>query len=139
MLKKTVKYTGFDGEEHTEDIYMNFTRVEVLKFLVRHGISMKKGDDVTQEFKDMVAHLSESGDVEAMLNFLDDFVLSAYGVRSEDGKRFIKTKEVREKFSESLAYEALFDSILDDPALAKTLGESLLNTPGSKPTILPLV
>ena len=117
---------------------MNFTRVEVLKFLARHRISMKKGDDVTKEFQDMVNNLSESGDVTTMLDFLDDFVLSAYGVRSEDGKRFIKTKEVREKFSESLAYEALFDAILDDPTLAKTLGESLLSTPGSKPTILPL-
>ena len=49
-----------------------------------------------------------------MYDLLNDFVLTAYGVKSEDGKRFIKSEQIREEFKQSLAYEALIEDFHDD-------------------------
>ena len=100
MLKQRVVYTGFEGESITEDLYFNLTRMDLVE------LNAKYGDG------DMAKHIQEiqdKKDVVALYRVLKDIILQAYGVKSEDGKRFIKNDTVREEFSESLAFAQLIE------------------------------
>lgn len=105
MLKQQVTYEDFDGNTQTETLYFNFNRMELISFQKRYG---------SENMENYINKLIEEKQIEPMYDLLNDFVLTAYGVRSEDGKRFIKSEEIREEFKQSLAYEALIEDFHDD-------------------------
>lgn len=108
MIKKTVSYDGFDGETVTEDLYFHFNKAELMELEV----------ETERGFSKKLQAVAEAKDVREVLAVFKDIVVRAYGVRSEDGKRFIKTERAREEFDGSEAYsEVLFD-LLSDPASA---------------------
>ena len=45
---------------------------------------------------------------------LDRLIDLSYGKRSEDGLRFIKSKEVLDEFKSSIAYEAFIEQMLSN-------------------------
>lgn len=105
MLKQQVTYEDFDGNTQTETLYFNLNRMELISFQKRYG---------SENMENYINKLIEEKQIEPMYDLLNDFVLTAYGVRSEDGKRFIKNDEIREEFKQSLAYEALIEDFHDD-------------------------
>lgn len=111
MLKKHVKYQGFDGEIIEEDLYFNLTRMDAIELSARY------------ESKDLAAYMDEiveKKDIVSLYRVLKDIVLLAYGVKSEDGKRFIKNESVRKEFEESLAFAQLIEDLHEtDSALSE--------------------
>ena len=105
MLKQQVKYEDFDGNTQTETLYFNLNRMELISFQKRYG---------SENMENYINKLIEEKQIEPMYDLLNDFVLTACGVKSEDGKRFIKNDEIREEFKQSLAYEALIEDFHDD-------------------------
>ena len=105
MLKQQVTYEDFDGNTQTETLYFNLNRMELISFQKRYG---------SENMENYINKLIEEKQIEPMYDLLNDFVLTAYGVRSEDGKRFIKNDQIREEFKQSLAYEALIEDFHDD-------------------------
>ena len=105
MYKKSINYTGFDGNEETLVAYFNINQMEATR------LNAKYDGNITKFIEQVV----ESKDLTRMLDFIEDMILSAYGERSEDGLRFVKNAEVRENFSQTLAYEALFGELLMNP------------------------
>ena len=105
MLKQQVTYEDFDGNTQSETLYFNLNRMELISFQKRYG---------SENMENYINKLIEEKQIEPMYDLLNDFVLTAYGVRSEDGKRFIKNDEIREEFKQSLAYEALIEDFHDD-------------------------
>lgn len=105
MLKQPVKYFDFDGIEQTETLYFNLNRMELIALQARYG-----KEDMDKYIEKVVAE----EDYQKMYDLLKDIVLTSYGVRSEDGKRFIKNEQIREEFETSLAYEALIEDFHDD-------------------------
>ena len=102
MLKKHVKYQGFDGEIIEEDLYFNLTRMDTIELSARY------------ESKDLAAYMDEivkNKDIVSLYRVLKDIVLLAYGVKSEDGKRFIKNETVKNDFEESLAFAQLIEDL----------------------------
>ena len=102
MLKKHVKYQGFDGEIIEEDLYFNLTRMDAIELSARY------------ESKDLAAYMDEivnKKDIVSLYRVLKDIVLLAYGVKSEDGKRFIKNETVKNDFEESLAFAQLIEDL----------------------------
>ena len=102
MLKKHVKYQGFDGEIIEEDLYFNLTRMDAIELSARY------------ESKDLAAYMDEivkKEDIVSLYRVLKDIVLLAYGVKSEDGKRFIKNETVKNDFEESLAFAQLIEDL----------------------------
>ena len=100
MLKQRVKYEGFDGEIVEEDLYFNLTRMDLIELNDRY------------ESKDMAAYMDKivkEKNVKELYKVLKDIVLMAYGVKSEDGKRFIKNQTVKDEFAESLAFAQLIE------------------------------
>ncbi len=98
MLKKTMTYEDFDGNMRTEDFYFNLTKAECaeLEFGVKGGLT------------EMLNKILEEKDLPRIIEIIKKFILQAYGVKSSDGKRFIKNDELREAFSQTNAYSDLF-------------------------------
>ena len=111
MLKKHVKYQGFDGEIIEEDLYFNLTRMDAIELSALY------------ESKDLAAYMDEivkNKDIASLYRVLKDIVLLAYGVKSEDGNRFIKNDVVKKEFEESLAFAQLIEDLHEtDSALSE--------------------
>lgn len=98
MLKKTITYTDFDGNERTEDFHFNFTKAEVLE------LELSEDGGLGNAIKKII----NSNDTKKLMNIFKDLVLKAYGEKSADGRRFIKNDEVRDNFTQTEAYSQIF-------------------------------
>lgn len=101
-------YTDYNGETRKEDFYFNMTRAEVteMELSIEGGLS------------DMIKRVTEAKDVPTIMKIFKDLVLRAYGQKSPDGKRFIKSKELSEEFAQTEAYSDLFMELATDPTAA---------------------
>ncbi len=98
MFKKTITYTDFDGNERTEDFYFNLSKAEIIEM----ELSIVGG--MTQMHNKIVT----SHDGEKIIKTFKEIILKAYGEKSPDGKRFIKSEELSTAFSQTEAYSQLF-------------------------------
>jgi hypothetical protein len=110
MLKREITFEDFDGNVQTEVFYFNMSKAE----LIEMEVEKKEG------FVDWIKQIVETEDRKAMIGAFKDIVLRAYGVKSDDGKRFIKTPEVALEFSQTNAYSALFMELATDDGAAAT-------------------
>ena len=104
MLKKTITYTDYNGVERTEDHYFNLSKAEVME--------MEMG--TTGGLAEMIKKIVAAKDAPAIIRVFKDLVLKAYGVKSDDGKRFIKSDEISTAFSQTEAYSQLFMELATD-------------------------
>lgn len=104
MLKKTITYTDFDGNERTEELYFNLTKAELME------LQMSEIGGLEKRLKGII--MAQNG-VEIM-KFFKDIFLNSYGVKSPDGRRFIKNDEVRTDFEQTEAYSQLFMELVTD-------------------------
>lgn len=98
MLKKTVSYVDYNGVERTEDFYFNLSKAEVTEM----ELSVEGG------FSKMLEDIVKSNDNMQIVKLFKEIVLKAYGEKSADGKRFVKSKELAEAFSQTEAYSEIF-------------------------------
>ena len=54
-----------------------------------------------------------------ILKIFKDIILLSYGKKSDDGRLFVKNEELREEFSQTAAYSALYMELLDDKKAAE--------------------
>lgn len=104
MLKKTFVYTDYNGIERTEDHYFNLNKAEVMEM----EMSTKGG------LAEMIQRIIAAQDAPALIKIFKDLIRKAYGVKSPDGKRFIKNDEVWEEFEQTEAYSQLFMELATD-------------------------
>ena len=98
MIKKTVTYTDYNGLERTENFYFNLSKAEVLE------MEMSTAGGMAESIQKII----DAKDTPAIIRVFKDLVLKAYGVKSDDGRRFIKSKELSEEFSQTEAYSQIF-------------------------------
>lgn len=98
MLKKTITYTDFNGVERTEDFWFNLSKAEIME--------MEMG--TTGGLTAMMQKIVSAQDVPSLIRVFKDFILKAYGEKSADGRRFVKSPELSEAFSQTEAYSELF-------------------------------
>ena len=109
MLKKTVTYVDYNGVERTEDFYFNLSKAEVAEM----EMSVEGG------FSKMLEEIVKTNDNVRIMELFKQMVLKAYGEKSADGKRFVKSKELSEAFSQTEAYSEIFMELaLDEKAAA---------------------
>jgi len=110
MLKKTITYKDFDDNERTEDFYFNLTKAELLEMELTTVGSMTK----------MLQKIINEKNQKRIMEIFKEIILKAYGEKSEDGKRFIKSKELTEAFTQTNAYTELYMELAtnDDAASA---------------------
>ena len=104
MLKKTVKYTDYNGVERTEDLYFNLNKAELMEMELC----------TTGGMAEMIKKIVAAQDTPSIIKIFKDIVLKAYGVKSDDGKRFIKNDAIREEFVQTEAYSIIFMELATD-------------------------
>lgn len=127
MLKKTVNYTDFDGNERTETLYFNLTQTELIDMAMNlpGGVTETVGNDPDKIDTEAAAvELMNKLGGHGIINFIKEVVLKSYGVKSEDGRRFIKKPELTEEFSQTLAYDAIImEFMTNDVAAAEFINK----------------
>jgi hypothetical protein len=104
MLKKTFTYVDFNGVERTEDHYFNLSKAELMEMEL----------STTGGLAEMINKIVNAKDAPAIVKVFKDLVLKAYGQKSADGRRFIKSKELSEEFAQTEAYSQLFMELATD-------------------------
>lgn len=104
MLKRDISYEDFNGNQCKEEFYFNLSKPELIEMDVEHE----------NGFGSKIKEIMEAKDNKSLIKTFKDIVLLAYGKKSEDGKRFIKSEELKTEFSQSAAYSALFMELATD-------------------------
>lgn len=122
MLKKTITYIDCNGNERTEDFFFNLTKAEVLK--MEMGVS----GGMAEKIKRIIA----AQDQPTIIRVFEDIILMAYGEKSDDGKRFIKSKELSTAFMQTEAYSNLFMELATDADAAAKFINGILPANANK-------
>ena len=122
MLKQSVSYVDFDDNECVETLYFNLTKTELTDNLDMKDELEKIQKDFTGEPKRNL----EEHEVRRILELVKTFMRLSYGIRSEDGKRFIKTPEIWTEFTQTAAYDAFLFGLFENPANALSFMTGIL-------------
>lgn len=105
MLTKTIKYTDYNGVEREEDFTFNLSKADILEMELstEGGLDQKlrriaqrmQGPEIMSEFKKII--------------------MKSYCVKSDDGRRLIKSDKLSEEFTQTEAYSELLMELISDP------------------------
>ena len=123
MLKKTITYVDYNGTERKEDFYFNLSKAEIME--------MEMG--TTGGMVEMINRIVAAQDAPAIIDVFKKMILTAYGEKSADGKRFIKSKELSEAFSQTEAYSQLFMELATDADAASKFVNGIV--PAAEPAV----
>lgn len=108
MLKKTIAFTDYLGNDREEDFYFHLNKAEVTEMqleidggltgMLNRIIQKKSGPDIIKTFKMLI--------------------MRSYGVPSPDGRKFMKSKEITEDFLQTEAYNNFFMELVTDAGKA---------------------
>lgn len=98
MLKKTINYVDYNGTKRTEDFYFNLTKAEISEMEL----------EIPGGMSEMLKRITAAQDTPTLVKIFKDLILRSYGVKSDDGRRFIKSQQLKEEFSQTQAYSELF-------------------------------
>lgn len=104
MLKKVITYTDFDGNQREDTCYFNLTKTELTEMELSESGGLTK----------MIEKIIEKQDGRQILSIFKKLILASYGEKSVDGRRFIKSQELSEEFSQTGAYDTLFMELATD-------------------------
>jgi len=111
MIKKTVKYTDFNGVERSEDLLFNLTKTEL------NNLNFKHHGTYSEQLQAIV----DSKDIRLITELFNEIITRGYGIKSEDGRNFRKSPEIIDDFVSSAAYDALMIEILNNEEEAANL------------------
>lgn len=116
MLKRTITYVDYDGNERTEDFMFNLNKSELTTMEMSHEGGMR------QRLNKMIA----KQDAPEIMKTFRDLIRAAYGEKSPDGRRFVKSEELSTAFEQTEAYNILFMELCTDAKKAAEFVEGIL-------------
>ena len=107
MVKKTLTYNDFDGNEVTKDFYFNLSKMEFREL----------DRKIPGGLENMIEQIKTEKDEDRMLDLMSILILSSYGEKAEDG-RFVKEdahgRKLSSFFKISEAWDVLFMNLLQN-------------------------
>ena len=98
MYKKTITYTDYNDVEQTEDFYFNLNKAELMRIQLQNNGTLQA----------KLERLINTRETSEIAQIFQDIIDMSYGVKSDDGKRFIKNQEVLDAFKQTEAYSELY-------------------------------
>lgn len=105
MYVKPITYTDYDGVQHTEKFYFNISKAELIE------MDASETGGLTKRLQEIV-DANETADI---FKRVKSIILKAYGRKSPDGKRFIKSLEMSQEFEQTEAYSELIMEFMQNP------------------------
>lgn len=116
MLKKTISYTDYDGNQRTEDFYFNLSKAEITEM----ELSMEGG--MRAYIQRIIAAKSQL----ELVKLFKDVVLKSYGKKSADGRLFMKNDAIRAEFEAHPAYSMIYMDLVTDEANASAFVNGIM-------------
>ena len=133
MLKKTIPYKDYNGVERVEDFYFNLSKAEAMEM----ELSISGG------LTEMIRRIVAAQDTPTIIATFKEIILKAYGEKSPDGRRFIKSEELSKAFSETEAYSILYMELATDANAAAEFVNGIVpkdvDTPATQKTATPVL
>lgn len=109
MYKITETYTDYDDNQRTEDFYFNYSEAELtdLQFSVSGGLA------------GMINKIIKTNDMPKLVELFRELIQKAYGEKSNDGRRFMKSPELTKEFTETVAYSQIYMRLATDSKAAQ--------------------
>lgn len=98
MYTKTVEYENYNGEKVKKKLYFSLNKAELLEMEMR-----SEGG-----YDNYLKRIINTRDQNELTSIFKTLILKSYGIKSDDGERFIKNDKIREEFEQSAAYAELF-------------------------------
>ena len=120
MFKKTIEYTDYNGVDRTESFYFNLSPADLIDMEVESG-----------GYKQMIQNIIDSQDIQSLMKAFKELIRRSYGVKSQDGKHFVKNDEVFEEFVSTPAYSNLIMEFLEDTDKAVEFVNGIMPKPAN--------
>lgn len=108
MLKKTIKFTDYNGVEREETHYFNLNKAELMEMEL----------STTGGYAEMAKKIVAAQDTPSIVRVFKELILKSYGEKSADGREFIKIDEngrqLANRFAQTEAYSVLFMELATD-------------------------
>jgi hypothetical protein len=104
VLKKTITYKDFNDNEVSEDFFFHLSKAELVELEMSHDGGLSSA----------IQRIIDTEDNKRIIEEFKNIIMTAYGKRSEDGRRFIKNQELRDEFASTEAYSELFMELVTD-------------------------
>lgn len=109
MFKDSVTYTDFNDDPHTEVLWFNITKTDILGKLAL----IDRAEAIEKNLRGPQRELT-TPEKQEILDVVKEFMQLAYGKKSADGRHFRKSTEIWEDFRWSAAYDAYLLSLFMD-------------------------
>lgn len=116
MYKKTVTYEDYNGNTRTESFYFNFSKAELITME-----ASKPGG-----YSSYLNRITEEQDIGKLVGIFKELLLGSYGEKSEDGRRFIKSKELTDAFEQNPAFSEIYMELATDSVAAAEFVKKVL-------------
>lgn len=149
MIKYPVTYTDFNGNTHTDDLWFHISKSSVLTMqkdsyneIIELGKQIQQKATFVEEAEKSIEAAGQTVSeqdpfnknqiivadaVRTIAQLLDKVVDLAYGQRSDDGLRFIRTKEVIDEFKQTVVYDAFMEKMITNPGEMTLFIEKLMS------------
>lgn len=127
MFVKTITFNDFNGSERTEDFYFNLTKAEIMKM----ELTTKGG------FTEKVQRIIKAQDVPSLVEVFEEIIKCSYGIKTPDGRGFVKKAEYLEDFMATEAYSELITELFSNADAASEFINGIIPTiKEAKPAII---
>lgn len=116
MYKKTITYTDYNDVQRTEDFYFSLSEAEITE--------MQLG--VEGGYAAMIDKIIKAQDTPALIKIFKELLLKSYGIKSDDGRRFIKSAQLSEEFTQTPAYSELYMMLATDDKQASAFIKNIM-------------
>lgn len=116
MIARTFTYVDYDGIERTETHHFHMEKAEILQMEMGVSGGMRK----------LLQKIIDEKDGKRLYEHFENLVQKSYGVKSNDGRRFIKTPEVLAEFMQTPAYSMLIMELAFDTDKAVEFSNGIL-------------
>lgn len=128
MIKKTITYVDYNGNVRTEDFYFNLNKAEI----VRMEMSTKGG------MVEMISRIVAAQDAPSLISVFEEMIQKSYGIKTPDGRGFVKRREDLESFMATEAYSQLFMELVTDADVAAEFLNKIIPNDDKKTAIKPV-
>lgn len=98
MFVKEISYTDYNGNQKSKKYYFNLTKSELTEMDLTTVGGMRS----------FIDRITNSQDQAELIKLFKELILKAYGVKSDDGEKFMKGGDITTSFEQSMAYDAYF-------------------------------
>lgn len=116
MYTTSIEYEDYDGNKRTKEASFHLNKAELLELQVSWDGGLER----------VLRKIIEEHDQKRMIEMIKMIILKAYGEKSIDGNRFVKSPEITDAFTQTEAYSELFMRLATDDKAAADFVNGIL-------------